>query len=120
MGVEVVVVPTVRDDDGLALSSRNVYLTPEQRRAAPVVYRALCQAQKLWRQGERDGDQLRQAVRSILDQEALLEEIDYVSVADAETLEELATVGAPALVSVAVHLGRTRLIDNIVLGGPSD
>ncbi len=120
MGLEVVVVPTVRDDDGLALSSRNVYLTPEQRRAAPVVYRAVCQAQELWRQGERDGDQLRQAVRSILDQEALLEKIDYVSVADAETLEELATVGAPALVSVAVYLGRTRLIDNIVLGGPSD
>jgi pantoate--beta-alanine ligase len=116
MGLEVVVVPTVRDSDGLALSSRNVYLTPQQRRAAPVIYRALCQAQELWRQGQQDAEQLRQQVESVLRQEPLVEEIDYVGVCDAETLEELDTVVGAAMVSVAVHLGPTRLIDNIILG----
>ena len=116
LGVEVVVVPTVRDPDGLALSSRNAYLTTEQRRAAPVVYRALCRAEQLWRQGVRDGEQLRQEVRRVLQSEPLVEGIDYVSVADAATLEELDQVGGQALVSVAVKLGRPHLIDNIILG----
>ncbi|HLF04183.1 MAG TPA: pantoate--beta-alanine ligase, partial [Dehalococcoidia bacterium] len=116
LGVEVVVVPTVRDADGLALSSRNAYLTTEQRRAAPVVYRALCRAEQLWRQGVRDGERLRQEVRRVLQSERLVEEIDYVSVADAATLEELDQVGGQALVSVAVKLGRPHLIDNIILG----
>ena len=116
LGLEVVVVPTVRDADGLALSSRNVYLTPQQREAAPVVYRALSRAHEMWRQGGRNGEQLRQAVRSVLEAEPLVERIDYVSVADANTLEELDVAGGPVMVSVAVHLGRTRLIDNIVLG----
>ena len=116
LGVEVVVVPTVRDPDGLALSSRNAYLTTEQRRAAPVVYRALCRAEQLWGRGVRDGERLRQDVRQVLQAERLVEEIDYVSVADAATLEELDQVGGQALVSVAVKLGRPHLIDNIILG----
>jgi pantoate--beta-alanine ligase len=114
-GLDVVVVSTVRDSDGLALSSRNVYLTPEQRRAAPVIYRALCAASRLWDDGVKDGDRLRAQVLATLHQEPLLDGIDYVSVADAETLEELDQVQGRAMVSVAVRLGQTRLIDNIIL-----
>ena len=114
-GLDIVVVPTVRDSDGLALSSRNVYLTPEQRRAAPVIYRALCASSLLWGDGVKDGDRLRAEVLETLRQEPLLDGIDYVSVADAETLEELEQVEGRAMVSVAVRLGQTRLIDNIIL-----
>ena len=128
MGIDIVVVPTVREPDGLALSSRNVYLTPEQRKAAPVLYRALCQAQRLWEEGERNGERLRQEVRHILEQEPLMERIDYISMADASSLEELDVIpqgrdnqqpiglGQAAIVSVAVGMGKTRLIDNILLG----
>ena len=115
LGLDVVVVPTVREADGLALSSRNVYLTPEQRSAAPVIYRALRRAEELWSEGERDAHQLRQQVRSMLEDEPLIEHIDYVSVADAETLEELDRVQGRAMLSVAVQLGKARLIDNIIL-----
>lgn len=116
LGLEIVAVATVRDADGLALSSRNAYLTPEQRRAAPVVYRALCRGQELWQAGEKDGERLRAAVREVLEAEPLLDGIDYVSVADAATLVELDAVEGPAMVSTAVRLGRTRLIDNVALG----
>ena len=112
---EVVVVPTVRDPDGLALSSRNAYLTLEQRAAAPVIYRALSLAEKLWRQGVRDGDRLRAEVRGVLEREPLIELIDYVSVANADTLEEFEEAKGRTMVSVAVQLGRPRLIDNIIL-----
>ena len=107
----------MRDADGLALSSRNAYLTPEQRRAAPVVYRALSEARDLWLGGERNAETLRQAARKILEGEPLIHGIDYVSVADATTLEELERVDGPAMVSTAVRMGRTRLIDNVVVGG---
>ncbi|CAI8031545.1 Pantothenate synthetase [Geodia barretti] len=113
--VDVVVVPTVRNSDGLALSSRNVYLTQEQRRAAPVIYRALCASSRLWGDGGRNGDRLRAEVLATLRQEPVLDGIDYVSVADAETLEELEQVQGRAMVSVAVRLGNTRLIDNVIL-----
>ena len=115
LSLEVVVVPTLREADGLAYSSRNVYLTAEQRRAAPVVYRAIRRAEEMWRAGERNGGVLRHRVRQVLETELLIEEIDYVSVADAETLEELEVVSVPAMLSVAVRLGRTRLIDNVIL-----
>lgn len=115
LGLEIVVAPTVREADGLALSSRNVHLTPEQRKAAPVIHRALDCAGQLWKQGIRDADRLRLEVRSILEGEPLIERIDYVSVADAETLEELDTVNGRAMVSVAVQLGIPRLIDNVIL-----
>lgn len=117
LGLEIVAVPTVRDADGLALSSRNAYLTREQRAAAPVIYRALSEARDLWSRGETNAETLRLAARKILGDEPLIEEIDYVSVADATTLVELAEVDTPALVSTAVRLGRTRLIDNVVVGG---
>lgn len=116
LGVEIVGVPTVRDHDGLALSSRNAYLSGEQRKAAPVIYRALMAANELWESGERDAEKLRAAARSLMEAEPMLEEIDYVSVADASTLEELDQIEGPAMVSTAARLGRTRLIDNILLG----
>ena len=115
LGLDIVVVPTVREPDGLALSSRNLYLTPEQRRAASVIYRALGQAEARWHQGERDGERLRREVHRTLESDPLVERIDYVSVADADTLEELDTVRGRAMVSVAAHLGQARLIDNITL-----
>jgi pantoate--beta-alanine ligase len=115
LGLEIVVVPTVREPDGLALSSRNVYLSPEQRRAAAVIYRALCLARKLRGEGMSDAERLREEMRGVLEEESLVEHIDYVSVADAVTLEELVTVEGRAMVSVAVQIGRPRLIDNIIL-----
>jgi pantoate--beta-alanine ligase len=115
MGVDIVAVPTVREEDGLALSSRNVYLTPEQRGAAPAIFRALLAAEGLWMNGEREGDALRRAVRRVLDETPLIEAVDYVSVAGTEGLAELDRVTGPAMVSVAVRMGRARLIDNLVL-----
>ena len=115
MGVEIVVAPTVRDSDGLALSSRNVYLTAEERRAAPVIYGALCRARDLRRQGVEDCRRLRQAVEEVLAGEPLVGRVEYVSVAGAENLEELEEVKGRAMVSVAVQFGKTRLIDNVIL-----
>ena len=115
MGVDIVIVPTVREPDGLALSSRNQYLTPVQRQAAAVIYKALQQAEGLWEGGEKNAEILRRVVREILEQEPLVERIDYVSVAGIAGLEELDTIGEGAMVSVAVRIGRARLIDNVLL-----
>ena len=115
LGVDVVVAPTVREPDGLALSSRNVYLSAEERRAAPVVYRALCAARQLWEDGVRDAEKLRAEARAVLENERLVQQVDYVSVADADTLEELDTIEGRTMVSVAVQIGRPRLIDNVIL-----
>jgi pantoate--beta-alanine ligase len=114
MNLEIITLPTVRESDGLAMSSRNTYLNPEERRAAMVLYQALGLAQKLWSQGEKDAQRLRKEMIGLIQKQPLAN-IDYVSVADAETLDELDTVNPPALVSLAVKIGKTRLIDNIVL-----
>jgi pantoate--beta-alanine ligase len=115
--LQIVVVPTVRAADGLALSSRNTYLSPEQRAAAPVLYRALSAARVRYEAGERAPESLRQVMREVLTAEALAQ-IDYVSVADADTLQELETPGEGALLlSMAVRIGRARLIDNLILPG---
>jgi pantoate--beta-alanine ligase len=112
--IEVVVCPTVREPDGLAMSSRNSYLMPEQRTAAPVLYRALGAARSVWEQGERDGERLRLAMRGVLDAEPLAR-TEYVSAADPLTLEELGTASRGVLLSMAVRIGRARLIDNLLL-----
>ena len=114
--VDVVVCPTIREADGLALSSRNVNLSPAERRAAPVLNRALLAASAAFESGERDAERLRDVVSETLAAEPLARP-DYVSVADAVTLLELERVAGPALVSLAVRFGGTRLIDNVVLGG---
>lgn len=108
---EVIACPTVREPDGLALSSRNVHLTPEQRVAAAVLRRALRAARAAYETGERSGDTLRATMGRVLAAEPLAE-VEYVSVADGSTLEELAQVTGPALASLAVRFGSTRLIDN--------
>jgi pantoate--beta-alanine ligase len=113
---EVVACPTVREPDGLALSSRNVHLTPEQRAAAPVLHRALATARDTWAAGERSGDALRAAMLAVLETEPLAE-VEYVSVADGSTLAELDRIDGPALLSLAVRFGTTRLIDNEPLDG---
>lgn len=113
---EIVIAPTVREPDGLAMSSRNVYLTPEQRAAAVVLSRALRAAAVAHQQGERRAGTLRALVEATLAAEPLAA-IDYVSVADPLSLRELEDVGARgALVSLAVRFGSTRLIDNALLG----
>lgn len=116
LGIDLVVVPTVRDRDGLALSSRNAYLTPEQRAAAPVLYRALQQAEQLFAAGVVDAEVLRREVRRTLAEEPLIDDIDYISVAAADTLAELDTLQGRAMVSAAAWFGGTRLIDNVVVG----
>ena len=114
LGAEIVAVPTVRDHDGLALSSRNAYLGPEERKAALVLYRSLCLARERWDRGDADAEDVRRQMRNMIEREPAAS-IDYVSIADGETLEELDTIRTPALVSLAVRIGETRLIDNVVL-----
>ena len=113
--VELVLVPTVRESDGLAMSSRNVLLGTEERRAARVISQALFAARQLWESGVKDADRLRQHTRDILLKEPLVSQVDYVSVADARTVEELEVVERQAILSTAVRIGSTRLIDNVIL-----
>jgi pantoate--beta-alanine ligase len=97
------------------MSSRNAYLTPEERAAAPILHRALADAERLWADGERNAAALREAIFEVLAGEPLAE-VDYVSVADPECLDELDGETDAALASLAVRFGRTRLIDNVLLG----
>jgi pantoate--beta-alanine ligase len=115
IATEVIACPTVREADGLALSSRNVHLTPEQRAAAPVLHRALTRARERWEAGERSAEALRETMQAELASEPLAD-VDYVSVADGSTLAEADVVDGPALLSLAVRFGPTRLIDNEPLG----
>src|ERR1700716_4521938 len=111
---EVVVVPIVREASGLAMSSRNNYLDNEQRRAAAVLNQALSRVREAYEEGEHSGTRLTELVRAAIAKEPLAR-IDYLSVNDAETLAQLDKVeDRPALVSLAVFIGNTRLIDNVV------
>jgi pantoate--beta-alanine ligase len=115
MPIEIVVVPTIREPDGLAMSSRNAYLSTEQRAAAPIVYRSLNAAAEIYAQGERTPSRLVEAIESVLAQEPLVMK-QYISAADARTLQEAAEpTDRPLLLSLAVKIGTTRLLDNIVL-----
>ena len=112
--IEIVVCPTVREPDGLAMSSRNSYLSPEERTAAPILFRALTTAKSAYENGERNADALRKTMSDVLASEPLANQ-QYVSCADYDTLEELTTVTDKSLLSMAVFIGKTRLIDNFVL-----
>jgi pantoate--beta-alanine ligase len=113
---ELVVLPIVREESGLAMSSRNAYLNAEQRRTAAVLHRSLSQARAAYEEGERSATRLTELARSEIEKEPLAR-IDYVSVNDAETLARLDKLDdRPALISLAVFVGKTRLIDNVVLG----
>lgn len=116
MPVEVVGCPIVRERDGLAMSSRNSYLTSEERAAAPVLHRALGAARELWTRGERRGDTFRAEMRHVIECEPLAR-LDYASAADPDTFEEIEEARGPVLLLVAVFLGRARLIDNMRLDG---
>jgi pantoate--beta-alanine ligase len=115
--IQVVVCPTVREADGLAMSSRNVYLNPQERQAATVLYRALTAAQAAYEAGQRNADHLRQVMQAVLNGEPLAR-AQYVSCARLEDLQEWqGEVSGAALLSLAVFIGQTRLIDNLVIGG---
>jgi len=114
MDVEIHIVPTVRDEDGVALSSRNAYLTPEQRRAARAIPQALQAAEKAVEEGERNAEDLVGAVQEILAAESLLK-VDYVVLVDRDRLQPVKEINGEMLLAVAVGAGETRLIDNIAL-----
>ena len=114
MNLEVVVVPTVRESDGLAMSSRNVYLSPEERKAATVLWRSMELARQRRKEGERDAARIKADMETLIRGEPLAR-IDYMSIADPRTLEEVTHVKGPSLLSMAVFVGKTRLIDNTTL-----
>ena len=112
---EIVVLPTVREDSGLAISSRNLYLDAEEQQSAAVIHKALKQAKEVFKKGERHAGKLAEVVRSTVETEPRVR-LDYVSVVDAETLEKLDKLDErPILIAVAAYVGKTRLIDNTIL-----
>jgi pantoate--beta-alanine ligase len=115
MNLEIVVVPTVREPDGLEMSSRNTYLTPDERASAPVLYKALLLAREMYSKGERDTRKVRDAMSSMI-AAIPAAKIDYISISDIDTLRDVDTITGRVLVSMAVKLGKPRLIDNIILG----
>ena len=114
LGADIVGCPTVREPDGLAMSSRNAYLTPDQRRDAVALSRGLFAARELWERGERDARVLRERVTELAGGGAVA--LEYVSVADPMTLAELDGPTESAVISLAARVGRARLIDNVLLG----
>jgi pantoate--beta-alanine ligase len=114
MPLEVVVCPTIREADGLAMSSRNTYLTPEMRKGAPVLYQSLQKAKAMVEAGEKTVAAIRREMTAMIDKEPL-GSIEYISFADNETLKEIHTIKPPVLISMAVKFGKTRLIDNLVI-----
>ena len=113
--LEVVVCPIVRESDGLAMSSRNTRLNPDERKAALALNRSLAAAAAEWESGKRDADHLRESMLSLLNAESLAR-VDYVSAADPITLQELTGPVDSALLSMAVYIGEVRLIDNMLIG----
>ncbi len=113
---EIVLVPTVREPDGLAMSSRNAYLREDERRAAAAIARGLFAAVRAYEAGERDGARLVGHVRAAIDRESLLVQ-EYVEIVDRESLGAWRDPDRPALLAAAVRCGRARLIDNVFLGG---
>lgn len=116
MDLKIVTVPIVREAGGLAMSSRNIYLSAKERQAALVLNRSLKEIARLLEAGERNAAKLKQVMNSMIEDEPLAN-IDYISVCDTDTLEEFSTVGSKALVALAVRFGKTRLIDNIIWEG---
>ncbi len=113
-GIEIVGGPIVREADGLAMSSRNAYLSEDEREAALALSRSLGEARRAYRSGERGGEALLEKVRSVLTAEPLLE-VEYAELVDPETFDPVSEVGEGALLALAVHVGKTRLIDNALL-----
>ena len=110
--IEIAVAPTVREKDGLAMSSRNIRLSPEERQRAPVLYRTLSEAREVIEHGERDARKVIAAMRAQIERE-LSKDIDYIAIVDPDTLAELAHIAGPVVIALAVRLPTVRLIDNI-------
>ncbi len=113
--VEIVICPIIREADGLAMSSRNIYLSAEERLAAPILYKALNNARSAFQEGANDANRLRELVIETIESEPLAE-LQYVSCAAPDSLEEIEGEVHQALLSLAVKIGNTRLIDNIIIG----
>ena len=112
---EIVILPIVREDSGLAISSRNLYLTPDEQNSATVIHKALVQAKSAFKDGERNANRLMELIRSTVESEPRAR-LDYVTVADAETLEKIDRIDErPTLIALAAYVGKTRLIDNTIL-----
>jgi pantoate--beta-alanine ligase len=112
-GIEIVIMPTIREEDGLAMSSRNKYLNPEERKAALILSRSLSLAEKLIKK-EASASTIYQEMLALINDEPLAK-IDYISIVDAETLEARETIKGHILIALAVYIGKTRLIDNIII-----
>lgn len=113
-GIEIVVLPTIREDDGIAMSSRNKYLKEDERQAALVLIESLRMAEKLIRSGQRNAAEINRRMRDMIEAEPLAR-IDYIALVNADTLADLDTVKGKTLIALAVFIGKTRLIDNVVL-----
>jgi pantoate--beta-alanine ligase len=112
---EIVILPIVREDSGLAISSRNLYLTPDEQKSATVLHKALKQAKQAFKDGERNASRITDLIRQTVESEPRAR-LDYVTIADAETLEKLDRVDErPTLIALAAYVGKTRLIDNMIL-----
>jgi pantoate--beta-alanine ligase len=114
MNLEVIIMPTLREKTGLAMSSRNTYLNPEQRKAATILYKALSLAKQLKEQGESGTVAIKNQMEQLIKSEPLAK-IEYISIADTQTLVELSALAPKSLVSMAVRIGKTRLIDNLII-----
>jgi pantoate--beta-alanine ligase len=112
---EIVILPIVREDSGLAISSRNLYLTPDEQKSATIIHKALKQAKQAFKEGERNANRLTDLIRTTIESEPRAR-LDYVAITDSETLEKLDRVDdRPTLVALAAYVGKTRLIDNMIL-----
>jgi len=114
LGVDVIVLPTVREADGLAMSSRNQYLSPDERRSAAVLYRSLQEVRSQFDKGEHSAEGLRKVILEVLRREPSVQ-LEYAVIAHPETLEEVREAGQGTVIAIAAQIGRTRLIDNILL-----
>jgi len=117
VAIDIVGMPIVRESDGLAMSSRNAYLSPDERRAALCLSRGIAEARRLFAAGERESGRLKDAVAAVIAAEPLVV-TEYIEVRDGDTLEEVAVPGRNTLLALAVRIGKTRLIDNGLLGEP--
>ena len=111
--LEIVGCPIIREEDGLAKSSRNTYLSPEERQAAVILHKGLTRGAELVNQGEKSAGVVKQAIREVIESEPLAK-IDYVEIVDFDNMQEIETLERPFLAAVAVYIGKTRLIDNFI------
>ena len=111
LGAEIIMMPTVREKDGLATSSRNVHLSPAERKAATILYKSLSLAESM---GAKDAQTIKKNMRTMIETEPLAR-LEYISISDAFTLEEVDLIEKPTLISLAIWIGKTRLIDNTTL-----